>query len=87
MIEIVASDGTVMHRSKNLRGVLDHARRSWVEEAVAYPAPEGRGLLKVTYGDGCRCRTEFGSFQVLCDWLRARRSWAGSRRIAGSQRF
>ena len=87
MIEIVAPDGAVMHRSKNLRGVLDHARRSWIEEAVAYPAPEGRGVLQVTYGDGCTCHTEFASYEVLCGWLRARCSWAGSRRIAGSQCF
>lgn len=90
MIEIVAPDGAVMHRSKNLRGVLDHARRSWVEEAVAHPSPSGAGgVLQVTYGDGRTCRTEFASYQVLCGWLRARRSlaWAGSRRIADSQHF
>jgi len=81
MIEIVNADGKVIHRSRNLRGILDHARRTWIEEAVARPAPEGRGFLRVTFGDGSTCQTEFADFTVLCWWLRSRRSWAGVRRI------
>lgn len=87
MIEIYAPDGNVIHRSRNLRGVLDHARRSWVAEAVAEPLPRGKGLLRVTFGDGGTCVTEFASFAVLCTWLRARRSWAGCRRIAHAEPF
>lgn len=81
MIEIVDPRGRIIHRSRNLRGILDHARRTWVEEAVATPAEEGKGILSVTFGDGATCRTEFASYQVLCWWLRSRRSWAGVRRI------
>ena len=87
MIEIVNTHGKVIHRSRNLRGILDHARRTWVEEAVVCPAAQGRGLLSVIFGDGSTCRTEFADFTVLCWWLRARRSWAGVRRISGSNLF
>lgn len=81
MIEIVDLRGRIIHRSRNLRGILDHARRTWVEEAEATPGEEGKGILHVTFGDGSTCRTEFASYQVLCWWLRSRRSWAGARRI------
>jgi len=81
MIEIVDASGKVIHRSRNLRGILDYARHTWIEEAVAQPAQEGKGILSVTFGDGCTCMTEFADFTVLCWWLRCRRSWAAVRRI------
>lgn len=87
MIEIVNPQGVVIHRSRNLRGILDHARRTWLEAAVAWPAPGGRGRLSVTFGDGATCVTAFADFTVLCCWLQARRSWAGARRIAGGPLF
>ena len=86
MIEIRNPQGQVIRRSRNLRGIGDHARRTWLAEAVASPAQDGRGLLQVTFGDGTTCRTEFASYQVLCIWLHARRSWAGVRRI-GAELF
>ena len=87
MIEIVNANGQVLHRSRNLRGIFDHARRTWIEEATAHPAGEGKGLLQVTFGDGATCQTAFASYHALCDWLKRRRSWAGTRRIAGSHLF
>ena len=85
MIEIVNRNGKVIHRSKSLRGILDHGRRSLVEAAVAIPLQHGKGALWVLYADGCRCRAEFADYTVLCDWLRSRRSWAGARRIGDEQ--
>ena len=35
MIEIYNTQGKVIHRSRNLRGIFDHVRRTWIEEAVA----------------------------------------------------
>lgn len=87
MVEIANAQGQVIRRSRNLRGIFAHARRTWIEEAIACPAQEGRGLLQVTFGDGCTCRTEFASYAVLCDWLHHRCSWVGVRRIAGSAPF
>ena len=87
MIEIRDRNGEVIHRSKNLRGIFDHARHTWVEEAVAMPTWQSTGLLCVTFGDGSTCRTEFASYGVLVQWLRSRRSWAGVRRIAESDPF
>lgn len=87
MVEIYDSHGQVIRRSRNLRGILDHARRTWIEEASASPAQEGKGILSVSFGDGSTCRTEFASYEVLCWWLRSRRSWAGVRRIGSDPRF
>ena len=80
MIEIRNASGEVIRRSRNLRGIQVHARRTWIAEAVASPGEDGRGILQVTFGDGATCRTEFASYTVLCIWLRSRRSWAGVRR-------
>jgi hypothetical protein len=87
MVEIYNIQGKVIHRSRNLRGIFDHGRRTWIEEAVACPAQEGKGLLSVTFGDGSTCQTEFADYTVLCWWLRARRSWTGTRAINGAERF
>jgi hypothetical protein len=87
MIEIVNANGQVLHRSRNLRGIFAHGRRTWIEEAVACPAQAGKGLLSVTFGDGATCQTEFAGYETLCRWLRSRRSWAGVRRINGAERF
>lgn len=87
MVEITNAQGQVIRRSQNLRGIFAHARRTWIEEAVACPVQEGRGLLQVTFGDSCTCRTEFASYQVLCDWLRNRGTWAGVRKIGDSAPF
>ena len=87
MIEIYNTQGKVIHRSRNLRGIFDHGRRTWIEEAVACPAQASKGLLSVTFGDGATCQTEFAGYETLCRWLRSRRSWAGVRRINGADRF
>ena len=81
MIEIIRPDGTVAQRSANLRGILNHACRTWIAEAVASSTQAGSGILRVTFGDGCTCHTEFASYVVLCAWLRRKWSWAGVRRI------
>ena len=86
MIEILNASGEVIRRSRNLRGIQIHARRTWIAEAVASSAQDGRGLLQVTFGDGATCRTEFASYTVLCIWLHSRRSWTGVRRI-GAELF
>jgi hypothetical protein len=87
MIQIVRSDSTIAHRSKNLRGLLDHARRVGLISAQAFPIEDGCGVLAVAFRDGCICVTVFQSFIVLCHWLQARRSWTGVRRIAESNPF
>jgi hypothetical protein len=87
MIQIVRPDGAIAHHSKNLRGVLDHARRVGLVSAQAFPMEDGCGVLAVIFRDGCICLTVFHSFTVLCHWLRSRRSWVGVRRIAESDPF
>ena len=87
MIQIVRPDGAIAHHSKNLRGVTDHARRVGLISAQAFPMEDGCGVLAVAFYDGCICVTIFQSYEVLCYWLRCRRSWTGVRRIADSHPF
>lgn len=65
---------------KNLRWVLDYARRNKIrmifarqENGVFHDA-----ILQVHFQDGIVFESEFASFNVLIDWLHARRSWKGS---------
>lgn len=68
-------DGKVVARSRNLRGILDYARKSPVESVVIAPSPCGRGTLRVTYHNNARASAVFASFTILRDWCDARRSW------------
>jgi hypothetical protein len=84
MIHIMDTNGNTIHTSRNLRGILDHARRVGIERASVLPkghTEDDEGCLIVNFADGSMCITIFVSYTVLCNWLRARRSWAGTRVI------
>ena len=87
MIEIYSREGKVIHRSRNLRGILDHARKVGIQSATGELLAHGRGRLLVRFGDGSAAEAQFASFTVLERWLHSRRSWAGVRRINGAARF
>ena len=87
MIRIYSHTGKPIRHSRNLRGITDHVRRAGLILAVAYPVEHGRGDLLVFFGDGATCHADFASYAVLCDWLRARRSWRGSRSLNGAKPF
>lgn len=82
--------GETIRRSRNLRGILDHARRVPVSGAVLQSVnramiPELREmcnksygakyLLTVKYDNGDRGYSPFQDWRVCADWLAARRSW------------
>lgn len=67
---------------------MDYGREVGVVVASAYRCSESDGgLLHVIFADGATTCAEFASFDVLCNWLRGRRSWAGLRSIEGGERF
>ncbi len=84
MSEILTKDGK-LYRSRNLRGLLDYARKHWSSYVAAVkisPIPGG-GSLEVLYGDGAVGTDTFADFTVLCHWLRCRRSWHGAKLTVG----
>lgn len=70
-------DGAIVRRSKNLRGMREYARVSPVVkvETKRDPANTVRGVLKVTYMDGCTSIASFSSFHIMIDFVRNRRTW------------
>jgi hypothetical protein len=79
MSEITTPSGK-LHQSRDLRGLLDYARRPrvWITAVSIAPLPVGGGSLEVRYSDGAVGTDTFADFSVLCGWLRARRSWHGA---------
>lgn len=77
---IFAPGGEILRRSKNLRGMRDYARVSPVAsvETKKDPANPFRGVLRVTYADGCTSIASFASFHIMIDFVRNRRSWRGA---------
>jgi hypothetical protein len=72
MVEIMLN-GKVIHRSRNLRGLISHAHRVGVAKASVWrtsPACGGRAYIE--YRDGSYCRTEFADFTIARDFFRAR---------------
>jgi sugar phosphate isomerase/epimerase len=75
MVHIV-KDNRVIHTSKNLRGIMDHARRVGVDEVVCIQGPqyaENTGDYRVQFSDGSHCWGQFASYQVMLEWFKARR--------------
>ncbi len=82
---IFSPDGLILRTSRNLRGMRDYARVSPV--ATVETKPDGydgaRGLLRVTYADGCYSIASFASYHIMIDWVRNRRTWRDATRIHG----
>lgn len=87
MVVITNTQGQVIQRSRNLRGILEYARRVGLDSACAARTADGKGRLDVTFADAATCQVEFASYTALCGWLQARRSWAGTRTLAGGSPF
>ena len=87
MVEIHNREGRVIHRSRNLRGILDHGRTVGIQSATGELLPHSRGRLLVHFGDGSTAEAQFASFTVLERWLHSRRSWSGCRRISDCEPF
>jgi hypothetical protein len=63
--------------SRDLRGLLDYARRAAVACVITRADPDNplHGLLWVIYADGSIGRASFASHHILIDWVRNRRTW------------
>lgn len=72
----IKKDSRIVARSRNLRGLLDYARRKniWVICVAIWKTDQG-AMLDFTYSDKAMARVDFADFAVARDWIRARRSW------------
>jgi hypothetical protein len=78
MTEVQIFQGSkVIHRSRNLRGIFDHARRVGLTYAVATHIKDTRGTgeLFVKFNDDSFCCVIFADWYVLRAWIKRRRSW------------
>lgn len=73
--------GHCVASSRNLRGMRDYARVSRIVrvETMRHPNTPACGLLRVEYADGACSLAHFASFNIMHDWVRARRSWRGAK--------
>jgi hypothetical protein len=83
-METIQKAGHTVARSRNLRGILDYARKSPLVSVKIAPHA-GQGLLLVRYYDGAYSQTAFADFSVLVDWAKARRSWPRATTVTASQ--
>jgi hypothetical protein len=74
-VKIRNADMNVIRTSRNLRGILDHARRVPVRQVSVADHIDGGALISVYYDNGDSCTTEFASRSVCEGWVKARRSW------------
>lgn len=73
--------GAVVMRSHNLRAILDYSRGSCVsiERADLFPHKHGQGgTLGVSWNTGASCLVDFASYDVMREWVRARRIFKGA---------
>ena len=73
MIEIRRC-GEVVRRSRNLRGILDYARKQPVTSVSITRTHDG-ATVYVNFYDNAVCLCTFGCFTVARDWFTNRRSW------------
>lgn len=67
--------GVVIGDSRNLRGVLDFARRHSVRSWSADMTDDYGARVTLDFCSGATARFEFASWDVAQRWVRARRSW------------
>lgn len=77
MIKIHNRQGDCISKSKNLRGILSHARKERPINIVLHKCENGSGLLRVRFADYAHTRAKFASFEVMQEWLMDRKSWKG----------
>ncbi len=74
--------GRTKHRSKNLRGIIEHYRHNPTDLVVKVAeAKDDPSHYAVTFfwPNGDQGVTRWADWRVLLDWLKARRSWSIAR--------
>lgn len=68
--------GKLLSHSRNLRGLLEHARRV-VPETVLCGSPDldGSYPVRVGFADGSYAWTAFSDWRVAADWFATRATW------------
>jgi hypothetical protein len=85
-VEIIR-DEKVVHRSRNLRGLITHARRAGVHSAAVWRTQSG-ATVYVEYSDGAYCRTDFADFTIARDFFRKRwQKWGLFAEIRNSDNY
>lgn len=74
MSRIYSVNNVWIHSSKNLRGLLDHARRTPVISAEIDKTSGGANLT-VHYLNGTTGLAKFADYKVCQNWVLSRRSW------------
>ncbi len=74
MVTIHIHNGKPRH-SRNLRGILDYARRQPVRLVRMYLSAACVATVDIIYDDESYCTTTFADWRVLRGWVAARRSW------------
>lgn len=73
MVIIRDTDGYIVSRSKNLRGIREYLRRHAVERVDIWPHDSGTAQIGVTWANGASVITDFQSFAVCKQWCASRR--------------
>lgn len=74
-VEIIRQ-GKVEAYSRNLRGILDYARRNSVRRVkVEFGNITRRAFYTVEFFNGATCKGEFAEYGICVDWFKSRRSW------------
>jgi hypothetical protein len=73
--QIYNKENELIRTSRNLRGLLDHARRELPVTVDLRETERGYFDLRVGFLNGDYAWSRWASWRVAADWLRARRSW------------
>ena len=68
MTEIKDSMGNVIHRSKNLRGIMEYTRAMPVEFVNIIKTQDGADVF-IRWICGAVCHTKFASYTVACEFF------------------
>lgn len=74
----IMKNGKAVATSRNLRGILDYARKHGVIRVATQkdPANTYRGLLYVTFADSATCVDSWACYEIMIDWVRGREKHA-----------
>ena len=65
----------IVRRSNNLRGILDHARRTFVSKVTIHRESDGGAIVFFEFHNGDWSRVSFADYTVAIHWVSSRRSW------------
>lgn len=72
----IIRQGKVESDSRNLRGLMDYARRNTIQRVTLEMTEDYGALFHVRFVNGATLNTEFAGWDVAQRWVRARRSWS-----------